>query len=136
MVKSLSFLKSGAVWQLYVLKVISRIALFCNMFIRLHWYPHVTRHFTASWPQFTALQHTPQGYIGARGPGFGETSPDNIEKSGAWFGMCRVILRGKYGTCSANTTLQGLKVCKLGLGRASRGKVRGTGGTSTDSFVA
>ena len=39
--------------------------------------------------------------------------------------MCRVILRGKYGTCSANTTLQGLKVCKLGLGRASRGKVRG-----------
>ena len=31
-----------------------------------------------------------------------------IEKSGASFGMCRVILRGKYGTCSANTTLQGL----------------------------
>ena len=27
--------------------------------------------------------------------------------------MCRVILRGKYGTCSANTTLQGLKVCKF-----------------------
>ena len=49
-----------------------------------------------------------------------------IEKSGAWFGMCRMILRGKYGTCSANTTLQGLEVCKLGLGRASRGKVRGT----------
>ena len=37
--------------------------------------------------------------------------------------MCRVILRGKYGTCTANTTLQGVKVCKLGLGRASRGKV-------------
>ena len=59
-----------------------------------------------------------------------------IEKSGAWFGMCMMILRGKYGTCSANTTLQGLEVCKLGLGRASRGKVRGTVGTSTDSFVA
>ena len=38
-----------------------------------------------------------------------------------------MILRGKYGTCSANTTLHGLEVCKLGLGRASRGKLGGQG---------
>ena len=70
-------------------------------------------HFTASWPQFTALQHTPHGYFGARGPGFGETSPDNvqyqeIEKNGARLGICRVILRQKSGTCSVYATLQGL----------------------------
>ena len=41
--------------------------------------------------------------------------------------MCRVILRGKYGTGSANTTLQGLKVCKLGLGREAGEKLGGQG---------
>ena len=43
MANSFSFLKSGAVWLLYLLKVINLIALFCSMFIRLHWYPHVTK---------------------------------------------------------------------------------------------
>ena len=41
MVNSFSFLKSGAVWLLYLLEVINRTALFCRMFIRLHWYPQV-----------------------------------------------------------------------------------------------
>ena len=44
-------------------------------------------HLAASCPHLTAFRQTPQGYLGVRGPGLGDISPDTRRRS-----VCSILV--------------------------------------------